>query len=327
MKTVVSEVIAALKENKPVMLTSVLANAGSSPRGAGARMAVFADGSFSGTIGGGAVEHIAIQKAVRDLENNRFSVVTYSMEGNAHNDTNMICGGTVTVCFLPVAAKYLPVFEKLLAVLDKDCDAWLSMRFSEHVLSEFAVYEAGEVPKNLAPFCTHTAYYKDGRYLEPVSRKGTVYVFGGGHVGQALVPVLASVDFRVVVFDDRPYLARPENFPAAKAVICGDYERFGEKVTLTSDDYVVVMTPGHQGDFEVLCQALTVQTTYIGCIGSHNKIANTRRRLLERGFSMNDIDRLHAPIGLPILAETPNEIAISVAAELIRHRQEYINQF
>ncbi len=322
MKTVVSDIIAAMKNKKPVMLCSILTGTGSSPRGAGARLAVFEDGSFSGTIGGGAVEHIVIGKAARDLKPSRFSLVTYSMEGNEHNDTNMICGGTVTVCFQPLRPKDLPVLGKLLDVLNKDCNAWLYMRLSARGVSDFDVFEAGEIPAKLQPYCSHTAYYKNGLYMEPVSQKGTVYVFGGGHVGKALVPVLASVDFRVVVFDNRSYLAKPENFPDASEVICGEYERFAEKIALTEDDYVVIMTPGHQADFEVLCQALSVRTTYIGCIGSRNKIAVTRKRLLERGFSMNEIDRIHAPIGLAILAETPAEIAISVAAELIRHRKE-----
>ena len=114
----------------------------------------------------------------------------------------------------------------------------------------------------------------------------------------------------------------PENFPGAQSVICGEYDTFDEQITLTEDDYVVIMTPGHQADFEVLCRALTVHTTYIGCIGSRSKIATTKKRLAERGFNQTEIDRLHAPIGLPILAETPAEIAISVAAELIRVRKE-----
>lgn len=322
MKTVIGDIITAIHNNKPVMLCSILANAGSSPRGAGARMAVFEDGSFSGTIGGGAVEHIVIGKAAEDIKKKRFSLVTYSMEGGEQNDTNMICGGTVTVCFQPMRKKDLPVLEKLLSILEKDCNAWLTLRLSDRAVTEFSVFESNEIPDKLRAFCSHTTYFKKGRYMEPISRKGTVYVFGGGHVGKALVPVLASVDFRVVVFDNRAYLAKSENFPAAQSVICGEYENFAEKINLTEDDYVVIMTPGHQADFEVLCRALTVHTVYIGCIGSRNKIAVTRQRLLERGFSMSEIDRLHAPIGLPILAETPAEIAISVAAELIRHRKE-----
>ena len=322
MKTVIADIVAAIKKDTPVMLCSILANAGSSPRGAGARMAVFADGSFSGTIGGGAVEHIAIGKAVKDIQEERFSVITYSMEGNERNDTNMICGGTVTVCFQPMQKKDLPVLEKLMSVLEKDCNAWLTMRLDENTVNEFSVYELSEVPEDMQAFCSQTAYYSEGVYVEPVSHKGNVYIFGGGHVGKALVPVLASVDFRVVVFDNRDYLAKPENFPGAQSVICGEYDTFDTQITLTEDDYVVIMTPGHQADFEVLCRALTVHTTYIGCIGSRSKIAITEKKLAERGFSQPEIDRLHAPIGLPILAETPAEIAISVAAELIRVRKE-----
>ena len=148
-------------------------------------------------------------------------------------------------------------------------------------------------------------------------------MFGGGHVGRALVPVLSAIDFKIIVYDNRPEIAVPEHFPEAEAVLCGDYPSFEQQVTLTSEDYVVVMTPGHQADFEVLCRALKANTTYIGCIGSRAKIAATREKLHARGFTETEIKRLHAPIGLPILAETPAEIAISVAAELIRHRKEH----
>ena len=91
-------------------------------------------------------------------------------------------------------------------------------------------------------------------------------------------------------------------------------------MTLTADDYAVVMTPGHQADYEVLAQVLRSEAGYIGCIGSRGKIAKTRERLLADGFTDADLARVHAPIGLPILAETPEEIAISVAAEMIEHR-------
>ena len=110
----------------------------------------------------------------------------------------------------------------------------------------------------------------------------------------------------------------------ALGTVGGDFRRIFDKVSLTADDYAVVMTPGHQADYEILEQVLRTLATYIGCIGSRKKVALTRERLAAAGFSQQDIDRVHAPIGLPILAETPEEIAISVAAEMIRHRAEHL---
>ena len=163
-----------------------------------------------------------------------------------------------------------------------------------------------------------------GYYIEPLTQAGHAYIFGGGHVGTALAPVLASVGFRVVIYDNRPDFAKPDHYPSAEQVILGDYLDIGAHLTLTENDYVCIMTPGHQADREVLLQALRSPATYIGCIGSRKKVALTRERLAAAGFSQQDIDRVHAPIGLPILAETPEEIAISVAAEMIRHRAEHL---
>ena len=103
-------------------------------------------------------------------------------------------------------------------------------------------------------------------------------------------------------------------------MLLGDYRDIGAKVTLLPEDYVVIMTPGHQADFEVLEQALRRPTAYVGCIGSRHKVAATRARLLAAGLTDADADRIHSPIGLDIGAETPEEIAVSIAAELIAVR-------
>ena len=146
------------------------------------------------------------------------------------------------------------------------------------------------------------------------------YIFGGGHVGTALAPVLASVGFRVVIYDNRPDFAKPDHYPSAEQVILGDYLDIGAHLTLTENDYVCIMTPGHQADREVLLQALRSPATYIGCIGSRHKIAATNAYLMANGIPEADLSRVHAPIGLEIYGQTPAEIAVSVAAEMIRHR-------
>ena len=107
---------------------------------------------------------------------------------------------------------------------------------------------------------------------------------------------------------------------AAEQVLCGSFDRIAEQVTVTADDYVVIMTRGHQADYEVLTQVLRSGAKYIGCIGSRRKLALCREKLLENGFTAEEYARVHAPIGLAIGAETPAEIAVSVAAEMIAVR-------
>ena len=157
-------------------------------------------------------------------------------------------------------------------------------------------------------------------YHERLTSPGRVFIFGGGHVAQALVPVLSQIDFSCVVIDDRAEFARPFLFPGAAAVHQVDYRHIPKTLGITADDYVCVMTRGHHGDYDVQRQILPIKPHYLGVIGSRRKLAFVKGKLLADGFSEADIDACYGPIGLSISAETPAEIAISIAAELIAVR-------
>lgn len=150
-----------------------------------------------------------------------------------------------------------------------------------------------------------------------------VWIFGGGNVGRALVPVLSSIDFEVNVFDNRPECAQRERFPQAKEVVCGDFCKIDDYIKLNKNDYVIVMTPNHQHDYEVLEQTLRMTEAYWGCIGSRKKAAAITERLIAAGYSLKTIEKVHMPIGIKLMASTPEEIAISIAAELINYRSNF----
>ncbi len=317
-------VLSRLDAGEPAVLCSILASSGSSPRGAGAKMAVLKDGTTCGTIGGGAVELLATKQALHAMQNGTSSLRAFDLSPNQINDIGMICGGAVTVCFQYFDPQDKPAASTLRAWLDaleQEKAAWLSLVLDSGGVREFAVY--AEPPADKRELFGAKAKFTGSDpvcYTEPISRPGRVWIFGGGHVGAALVPVLASLDFRVCVFDNRPDFAVQERFPEAKTVVYGDYTDLG--ISLTRDDFAVIMTPGHQADYEVLTQVLRTDAAYVGCIGSKKKTERTLERLREDGFPSSDIARIHAPIGLDILAETPAEIAVSIAAELIRCRKE-----
>ena len=146
-----------------------------------------------------------------------------------------------------------------------------------------------------------------------------MYLFGGGHVAKALCEALSRVAFPVVVLEDRPEFLTPDRFPDAKDRRLVDFSDLSG-LTLSKEDLVVVMTRGHQSDFAVLRQVLPTPAGYVGCMGSRAKVAVTRQRLLDAGISLARVDSLKSPIGLPIGAETPEEIAVSITAQLIAHR-------
>jgi xanthine dehydrogenase accessory factor len=154
---------------------------------------------------------------------------------------------------------------------------------------------------------------------ERLAESGKVYVFGGGHVAQALVPVLAAADFDCAVLEDRPEFCRAELFCGAAATLI-DNARVSDYITVTARDYLVLVTRGHRDDLLVLKQALKTPARYIGMIGSRRKAAAVFASLREQGFTDEDLARVRAPIGLEIGSQTPAEIAVSIAAQLIQER-------
>lgn len=265
MKAILDEMLAALSRGERVVLSSILASSGSVPRGAGAKMAVFEDGRVLGTIGGGAVERLSIQRAQDALKNGGSNELkSYNLHPSEVASTGMICGGAVTVYFqffAPEQAADIAVLKRWREMLDKDVDLWLLLSLDGDGVNEFHVVRREEIPQDKADYFSAKAVWKNGIYVEPLCHAGSVYIFGGGHVGRALVPVLATVGFRVVMYDNREELAKKENYPMASEVIFGSFSDIFGKVALTANDYAVVMTPGHQADYEILSQVLGSDAT------------------------------------------------------------------
>ena len=171
----------------------------------------------------------------------------------------------------------------------------------------------------------------DQRFLiEALSRKPTVYLYGAGHVSQEVARLTQRVDFRTVILDDRKEFANRQRFEAADNIIL--LQNFAQAlagVEIDADSYVVIVTRGHQHDKLVLEQALKTEAGYIGMIGSRRKRNAIYQALAKQGFTRKDLDRVHSPIGIEIEAETPQEIAVSIVAELIavRARKKCWSQF
>ena len=154
-------------------------------------------------------------------------------------------------------------------------------------------------------------------YMETIGRCDELVIFGGGHVGRAVAELGAFAGFRVTVWDERPEFANDEHIPWARNIACPIDKIYENGVTLHERSYVVIMTRGHALDAEAVTVTDKKPGAYYGMIGSRSKIATVRKMLLERGVSEEHLDRIYQPIGLPIKAETPNEIAVSVMAEII----------
>jgi len=158
-------------------------------------------------------------------------------------------------------------------------------------------------------------------YIEPILALSTLYIFGGGHISFSLARVGKMVGFRVVVIDDRAEYANPERFPEADETIADDYTKTFPQIAVNEFSYIVIVTRGHGYDQTVLEWALTTDAHYIGMIGSRTKNRKIYDNLMAKGIPENALEQVHAPIGLAINAETPEEIAVSIMAEIIKIRR------
>ena len=324
----------ALARGEDLALCTIIASSGSTPRGSGAKMAVFADGSSIGTVGGGAVEYHSIRLAKQAIEQKSAFTHGFNLSANQTADIGMICGGQVVVYFQYFAggdARAIELFTAIAALFSERKNTWLITQISDGGVTQTGVYShenglrfiSGVSEETIRPMVHSRAVLQRGEptyYVEPLTVAGHTYVFGGGHVSRELVPVIAHLGFSPIVYEDRAEFAAEELFPGAAGTVLGSFTDLSASISITANDYVVIMTRGHQADFDVLRQALLTEASYVGVIGSRSKIAATNRRLLESGIPEAELKRIHAPIGLPIQAETPAEIAISIAAELIEHR-------
>ena len=158
-------------------------------------------------------------------------------------------------------------------------------------------------------------------FLEPLRPAETLYLFGAGHISQSTAAMGKMLGFRVVVIDPRAEYNNGERFPGADLLIVEEYEDAFSRLNVDGDSYIVIYTPGHVLDEKCLRFAVGTGAKYIGMIGSKKKVKEVKERLLQRGVSQETLDRVHAPIGLEIGAETPDEIAISILAEITKVRR------
>lgn len=158
-------------------------------------------------------------------------------------------------------------------------------------------------------------------FLEVIEPAPTLLVIGAGHIGQAVARLGKMLDFRVVVVDDRPDFASRERFPTADQVISGDFLTTLRSMAITPAYHIVLVTRGHRHDELCLREAAPSRAAYVGMIGSRRRVRIVLQHLLEDGVSPDALERVHSPIGLDIGAETPEEIAISIVAEIIKEKR------
>jgi xanthine dehydrogenase accessory factor len=158
-------------------------------------------------------------------------------------------------------------------------------------------------------------------FLEPIAPRETLYLFGAGHISQNVAAMGKRLGFQVVVIDPRAEFNNAELFPAADSLMVEEYARAFSHLHIDDQSYIVIFTPGHVFDEQCLEFAAGTGARYIGMIGSEKKVRDIKKRLLAKGTAQHRLDKVHAPIGLAIGAETPEEIAVSILAEIVEVRR------
>ncbi len=302
------------KESRKVILLIVIENFGSSPGRRGFKMAVADNKEIYGSIGGGIMEYEMVEYAKNLFATDFLNLFIKRQVHNTESEkdqSGMICSGEQTILFYPLEADKAntDLISQLLKCIKENCKSTLSilpqgMKFGVRQKSE---QHFDSIIKN----------ENDWEYHEEISFKNELYIIGAGHVGLALSRTMEQLGFYVIVFDNRLSLNTMEQntFAHKKQVV--DYNEIEKYIPEGQNVYVIIMTNQHVSDKDVLSKLIRNDCKYIGLMGSKKKVQKLFSDLRTKGYTESELKKVHSPIGLDIKSETPEEIAVSIAAEII----------
>ncbi|MBM4278656.1 MAG: hypothetical protein FJ130_12370 [Deltaproteobacteria bacterium] len=354
MKDIYTEIVNALEAKEQLALATIINRVGSAPREAGAKYLIKKDGTSIGSIGGGCVEADVWQEARKTMEKGEGKVLHFNLTSEQLAEGGLICGGNIDIFLEPIREDSLNLYREVLKIKqqggagilstvisvdgaspkkggvkvfikasgEKTGSLFMGKELEERILGEAERVLRGRKIEILSIGSEKADYpwKKIEALLEPIFSEPTVYIFGAGHISQQLASLVKKVQFKTVVIDDREMFANRERFPDADEVIVTEFEKAFEQLTIDQSSYIVIVTRGHLYDGFILEQAAKTNARYIGMIGSKKKIQTLYQNLMKKGTPKETLDRVYAPIGIDINSETPEEIAVSIVAELIKVR-------
>ncbi len=303
------------------MLLVVCESSGSSPGRVGYKMAVAADGELFGSIGGGVMEVELVEQARAILSgsgsNAAASIIEQVHRRNVRHASGMICSGRQTVILKTLTPEDLPTVEAITRSFSGDLP-YLLIFGPTHFSAGPDFCGTSRMGPGYSGPISFERHGDDFNYSEELTSRQQLFIIGGGHCALALSELASRLNFRITIFDDRPDLNTiAKNEFADEITIIDSYENIAEHVPHGDDIYVVVMTLGYASDAIVIRQLIDHDIKYFGVLGSKAKMATLMKELRNDGLDAARLRRIRTPVGLPINSRTPDEIAVSIAAEII----------
>ncbi len=331
-----------LKKNTPLALATIIETSGSTPQIPGASALFSPEGLLTGTVGGGILEADAQKKALQSLQKKSLLLYKFNLTADISSPEGAICGGEATILIDASPADHAGTFQDISKSISQRQPGVLATFINRHPDEKISL-ERYWIKENLAfqpemPYAEFTEEIKKSLienkpslikikenllFLEPIYPLPHLIIAGAGHVGQAVSHLGNLLDFEVTVIDDRPEFANREKLPDADNIIVEDIGKAMQAIPKSSDTYIVIVTRGHKKDADALRQCINSKAAYIGMIGSKRKVGLMRKEFIQEGWATSDQwDRIYAPIGIDIQSKTVQEIAVSIAAQLILVRQQ-----
>jgi xanthine dehydrogenase accessory factor len=349
MQNLFSQIVRCLDRGQRIVLATIIRQIGSAPRPLGTSCIILEDGSLIGSVGGGGLEFQTIEQARKLFLQPKTALLHFNLTGTDVEETDMLCGGIVDVYLEPLIPgdpQVTSLFRRASEIADSGRNGVLLTRIVEGLSTTDSTCRTlidAVAPNDV--FCGTdwelTAQMRDKLlrtkhpkledltpgghpfFVQPVRPDDVLYIFGAGHISTHIAPIARSVGFRVVVIDDRVEFANRDRFPAADEIIALPFDKAFERVLATRSAYIAIVTRGHRHDHEVLFKTLNKEWAYVGMVGSRRKREIIYQSLIKEGVAEERLNQVHCPIGLPIGADTPEEIAVSIVAEIIKVRADH----
>ncbi len=346
MRDILPDLIRWRNEGRPVALATVVQTWGSSPRPAGARMGITLDGRMTGSVSGGCVEGAVFEAGIEVLRSNRPQLLHFGVADETAWEVGLACGGSIEVFVQPLDPKFFESLRSIWAEEQTAVSITIVRGPDELVGREMLVREDGYATgslggklnasaldlakKTLARGDSHRAALTDEVevFVELILPPPTLIAVGGVHITIALMLLAKTLGYRTVVVDPRSAFGNAERFPNVDKLIQKWPQEAFKEIPMTRSTAVAMLTHDPKLDDPALKIALGSPAFYIGALGSKTTQARRRQRLLAEGLSDVQLSRLHGPIGLKIGAQSPEEIALSIMAEVAAaYRKQYQPEF